>query len=105
MDYLLEISEASYLLLLEQFSTVFDHIDCCVDDDESDSERDDDVENDRKSRHPLEKLREKLDEYLHELPVVGFNSGSYDIMRAQYLRLIKTFIFSFGKERRSEICH
>ena len=84
LDYLLEISEASYLLLLEQFST-----DCCVDDDESDSERDDDVETDRKSRHPLEKLREKLDEYLHELPVVGFNSGSYDI------NVIKKYLFSY----------
>ena len=89
LDYLLEISEASYLLLLEQFSTVFDHIDCSVDDDESDSERDDDVETDRKSRHPLEKLREKLDEYLHELPVVGFNSGSYDI------NVIKKYLFSY----------
>ena len=88
MDYLLEISEASYLLLLEQFSTVFDHIDCCVD-DESDSERDDDVETDRRSRHPLEKLREKLDEYLHELPVVGFNSGLYDI------NVIKKYLFSY----------
>ena len=89
LDYLLEISEASYLLLPEQFSTVFDHIDCCVDDDKSDSERDDDVEIDRKSRHPLEKLREKLDEYLHELPVVGFNSGSYDI------NVIKKYLFSY----------
>ena len=89
LDYLLEISEASYLSLLEQFSTVFGHIDCCVDDDESDSERDDDVETDQKSHHPLEKLREKLDEYLHKLPVVGFNSGSYDI------NVIKKYLFSY----------
>ena len=30
-------------------------------------------------KHPLEYLKEKLDAYLKELPVLGFNSGKYDI--------------------------
>ena len=30
-------------------------------------------------KHPLELLKEKLDSYLKELPVLGFNSGKYDI--------------------------
>ena len=33
--------------------------------------------------HPLEKLQEKLELYLMELPVLGFNSGKYDINAAK----------------------
>ena len=33
--------------------------------------------------HPLEKLLEKLELYLMELPVLGFNSGKYDINAAK----------------------
>ena len=33
--------------------------------------------------HPLEKLQEKLELYLMELPVLGFNSGKYDINEAK----------------------
>ena len=33
--------------------------------------------------HPLEKLQEKLELYLIELPVLGFNSGKYDINAAK----------------------
>ena len=32
----------------------------------------------KKNVHPLEKLRDQLQEYLQELPVLGFNSGKYD---------------------------
>ena len=73
LEYLVEFSKASYSLLLEQFSTVFDQVDsCCVHDDESDSEPEE-TEGVTKKPHPLEKLKEKLNEYLHELPVLGFN--------------------------------
>ena len=33
--------------------------------------------------HPLEKLQEKLELHLMELPVLGFNSGKYDINAAK----------------------
>ena len=33
--------------------------------------------------HPLEKLQEKLELYLMELPVLGFNFGKYDINAAK----------------------
>ena len=33
--------------------------------------------------HPLEKLQEKLGLYLMELPILGFNSGKYDINAAK----------------------
>ena len=35
----------------------------------------------KKKEHPLKKLRDRLDEYLRELPVLGFNSGKYDLFR------------------------
>ena len=33
--------------------------------------------------HPLLKLQDKLSEYLQELPILGFNSGKYDINAAK----------------------
>lgn len=41
----------------------------------------------KKKEHPLKKLRDRLDEYLRELPVLGFNSGKYD------LNAVKEFLF------------
>ena len=41
----------------------------------------------RKREHSLKKLRNRLDEYLKELPVLGFNSGKYD------LNAVKEFLF------------
>ena len=41
----------------------------------------------KKKEHPLKKLRDRLVEYLGELPVLGFNSGKYD------LNVVKEFLF------------
>ena len=41
----------------------------------------------KKKVHPLKKLRERFEEYLEELPVLGFNSGKYD------LNAVKEFLF------------
>jgi hypothetical protein len=43
--------------------------------------------------HPLLKLQDKLSEYLQELPVLGFNSGKYDINAAK-----KTFFSHLVKQ-------
>ena len=40
-----------------------------------------------KKVHPLKKLRDRFQEYLQELPVLGFNSGKYD------LNAVKEFLF------------
>ena len=37
--------------------------------------------------HSLKRLRDRLEEYLKELPVLGFNSGKYD------LNAVKQFLF------------
>lgn len=57
----MKISEASYLFLSEQYSTVFDQVDYYVEDNESYSEPEDSEEKDNvsKKRHPSEKLKEK----------------------------------------------
>ena len=68
---------------------MFDQVDSCrVHDDERDSEPEE-TDGVTKKPHPLEKLKEKLDEYLHELPVIGFNSGSYDI------NVAKKYVFPY----------
>ena len=41
----------------------------------------------KKKVHPLKKLRERFEEYLEELPLLGFNSGKYD------LNAVKEFLF------------
>ncbi|KAL8598701.1 hypothetical protein ACOMHN_033265 [Nucella lapillus] len=70
IDYMEEISDRAYELLREDFKDVYAQIDA--------------VKDDLVSPKPL---TEVLDNYLHELPVVGFNSSNYD------LNLIKPYFF------------
>ncbi|KAL9961202.1 hypothetical protein ACROYT_G030103 [Oculina patagonica] len=158
VDYLVEISQESFCLVREEFSSVFDAIDqkleeikqlsdqptsesniqegsddegedlmeTDVDEDEEieaeteedraflddeveeeqgpsfyralDREREDEdsdedyvehkpevtsTEPTKKKEHPLKKLRDRFVEYLKELPVLGFNSGKYDLNAAK----------------------
>ena len=57
------------------------------DDDDSVQREDSTQEHTKKKVNPLKKMREKLEDYLKELPVVGFNSGKYD------LNAVKEFLF------------
>ena len=57
------------------------------DDDDSVQREDSTQEHMKKKVNPLKKMREKLEDYLKELPVVGFNSGKYD------LNAVKEFLF------------
>ena len=62
----------------------------CSDDDQEYEENKQETcstEPKKKKDHPLKKLRERLEEYLEELPVLGFNSGKYD------LNAVKEFLF------------
>ena len=71
MVYLEEIGDTAYNLLLERYEPVFEQlqekIDVALQLEPGDKQ------------HPLEKLRDQLVEYLREMPVVGFNSGKFDI--------------------------
>ncbi|KAL8613898.1 hypothetical protein ACOMHN_032888 [Nucella lapillus] len=70
IDHIEEISDKAYKLLKEDFKDVYAQIDA--------------VKDDLVSPKPL---KDVLDNYLHELPVVGFNSSNYDI------NLIKPYFF------------
>ena len=86
--YLESISDQAYMLLREHFEQVFEQLD--------------DVEHTQ--RHcpdslniPISSLREQFESYLRELPVIGFNTGRYD------LAVIKTYLLShFCSEEEEE---
>jgi len=77
VTYLENISDASYSLLCEAFSHVFEQL---KETEETQQQNIDSL------NVPAQTLRQKLQEYLRELPVVGFNSSRYD------LSVIKPFL-------------
>ena len=79
ITYLEEIASHSFSLLREQYSAVYNQL----------AERQAAEDENPHSRigESAKNLKNTLDTYLAELPVVGFNSGSYD------LNLIKSCIF------------
>jgi hypothetical protein len=68
--HLEDISDASYALLRQDFDGVFMQL------DELDFQQK--LKEDGLNA-PVDSLRDRLEDYLHELPVVGFNSSRYDI--------------------------
>ena len=73
MTYLKEMSDHAFELLQREFCDIYQEISK--------------LEADPVLEFPPQKLKKLLDDYLHELPVVGFNSSVYDI------NLIKTAFF------------
>jgi hypothetical protein len=90
MQHLEAIAERAHTLLLAKFQPIFTELDDKLTDalarEPAPAEEDDEAE---KKKHPLEKLRDHLDGYLQEMPVVGFNSGKYD------LQVIKPALMSY----------
>ncbi|XP_070203679.1 uncharacterized protein [Littorina saxatilis] len=85
VNYLERISETSCALLCEEFKDVFDQL---TEIEETQQQETDSL------NIPVERLRQKLYEYLQELPVVGFNSSRYD------LNVIKPFLIEkFVKDK------
>ena len=79
VDHLELISDHSYRLLREEFADVYDQLDQReVEEVKGES---------TKTGLTSKQLRHKLDAYLYELPVVGFNSSNYD------LNVIKPYFF------------
>lgn len=73
LEYLTEMSQAAYRQLYGQYVFVFEEIDRRINSDVEDGD-----DKNIKS-HYLHKMSEQLDRYLQELPVIGFNSGKFDI--------------------------
>ena len=65
VDHLELISDHSYRLLREEFADVYDQLDQRETEEEEEGES-------TKTGLTTKQLRQKLDAYLHELPVVGF---------------------------------
>ncbi|XP_071793479.1 uncharacterized protein [Asterias amurensis] len=83
VEYLHSISRVAYTSLLESFDSVFTRLDELIDASKSNTES----TNQNKKLRYVEKVKEMLDEYLQELPVLGFNSGKYD------LNVIKRYLY------------
>ena len=77
--YLEAISTHSFSLLREQYSDVYDQL--------AERQAAENEDPDSRIGESADKLKKTLDAYLSELPVVGFNSGSYDF------NLIKAQVF------------
>ena len=103
MDYLNEISEVNANNQKYKYKYVFDSLDQLIErySDTSEIEIEEDLENKERDIHPkiashfiltINDIRKKFENYLCQLPVVGFNSGKYDI------NLIKKEIMMFISE-------
>jgi hypothetical protein len=78
VEYVFEISDTSYRLLNEKFENVFSELDTMLTNLPPEDE---------KGKLQLLRLKKKLDQYLREMPVIGFNSSRYDI------NVIRKFLF------------
>ncbi|XP_025085055.1 uncharacterized protein LOC112558684 isoform X2 [Pomacea canaliculata] len=70
VDHLEKISDRSYLLLCERFSDVLTELDAV---EQQQNNSPDSIQ------IPTAALKARFDDYLRQLPVIGFNSGKYDI--------------------------
>ena len=80
MAHLITLSDAAYDSLLPSYKDVLDNLkeQASVWDEVAATAHDDD-ENGKKSVNPYNTLEKQLQAWLHQLPVLGFNSGKYDL--------------------------
>ena len=90
MHYLLEISQTSYKYLEETFDWVLKELSARI--ENMKQLPNDEEDKGKRMRVHLQKLQSEFIAYLQELPVFGFNSGSYDT------NLIKPYLYKFLKE-------
>ena len=69
----------AFRLLVPRYGMVFEEIHQRLDQDLEEYKEDEEEERGRKEKkHHLYQLKQQLEQYLQELPVVGFNTGKYD---------------------------
>ena len=80
MAHLITLSDAAYDSLLPSYKYVLDNLkeQASVWDEVAATAHDDD-ENEKKTVNPYKTLEKQLQAWLHQLPVLGFNSGKYDL--------------------------
>ena len=85
MNNLIATSDAAYDSLLPSYVDVLTDLDArkeAWDDAESEAnaeEEEEEAENGKKTVNPYKTLEKQLQAWLHQLPVLGFNSGRYDL--------------------------
>ena len=83
MNNLIAISDAAYESLLPSYVDVLADLDArkhAWDEEEEEEEaEEEEAENGKKTVNPYETLEKQLQAWLHQLPVIGFNSGHYDL--------------------------
>ena len=96
MSHLHAVSDAAFESLKPSYESVLDELkmlkevwdsaekECGLEDDENE----DDVDGKNRT-NPFKKLQDQLSSWLQQLPVIGFNSGKYD------LNMIKRFFVPF----------
>ena len=80
MAHLITLSDAAYDSLLPSYKDVLDNLTEQTGAwDEVAATAHDDDENGKKTMNPYKTLDKQLQAWLHQLPVIGFNSGKYDL--------------------------
>lgn len=77
LEYLDQIGEEAYNYLCHEYNHIFNSINTIIEGDLDGVPKENMAQ--ERQLHPLDALEKKLHRYLHELPVIGFNSGKYDI--------------------------
>ena len=95
MVHLTAISDTAYDSLSPSYAEVLADLDArkhAWDEEEEEAEEDEaeeEAENGKKTVNPYETLEKQLQAWLHQLPVIGFNSGHYD------LNVVKKFLIPY----------
>ena len=83
MNNLIAISDAAYDSLLPSYMDVLADLDArkhaWEEETKEAEEEEEEAENGKKTVNPYETLEKQLQVWLHQLPVIGFNSGRYDL--------------------------
>ena len=87
MDHLTAISDAAYESLLPLYADVLEELKTRK--EAWDEEEEEEEENGKKTVNPCKTLEKQLQTWLRQLPVIGFNSGHYD------LNVVKKFFIPY----------
>ena len=82
MNNLIAISDAAYDSLLPSYVDVLADLDArkhAWEEETKEAEEEEEAENGKKTVNPYKTLEKQLQAWLHQLPVLGFNSGRYDL--------------------------
>ena len=89
MDHLTAISDAAYESLLPLYADVLEELKTRKEAWDEEEEEEEEEENGKKTVNPYKTLEKQLQTWLRQLPVIGFNSGHYD------LNVVKKFFIPY----------